>query len=130
MERFLAILFSLAMTLGGYAARAAGDTKAAELLAQARTALGGESRIAKVQGLSCAGTVQRAHHPIFAFDGVCRRQQVAGRFAAEDQAPRRGLNVVGRIRLSAAELTHEQRCTHVWHPRAKVAFQGAHIESM
>ena len=60
MERFLAILFSLAMTLGGYAARAAGDTKAAELLAQARTALGGESKIAKVQGLSCAGTVQRA----------------------------------------------------------------------
>jgi len=48
------------MTLGGYAARAAGDTKAAELLAQARAALGGDKQLSKVQGLSCAGTVQRA----------------------------------------------------------------------
>jgi hypothetical protein len=60
MQRFIALLFSLAMTLGGYAARAAGDTRAAELLAQARAALGGESKLSKVQGLSCAGTVQRS----------------------------------------------------------------------
>jgi hypothetical protein len=60
MQRLIAVLFSLAMTLGGYAARAAGDTKASELLAQARASLGGESKLAKVQGLSCAGTVQRA----------------------------------------------------------------------
>jgi len=60
MQRLFAILFSAALTLGGYAARAAGDTKAAELLAQARAALGGDSRLSKVQGLSCAGTVQRA----------------------------------------------------------------------
>jgi hypothetical protein len=59
MQWLIAIL-SLAMTLGGYAARAAGDAKAAELLAQARAALGGESKLSKVQGLSCAGTVQRA----------------------------------------------------------------------
>jgi hypothetical protein len=60
MQRLFAILFSAALTLGGYAARAAGDTKAAELLAQARAALGGDRRLSKVQGLSCAGTVQRA----------------------------------------------------------------------
>ena len=60
MQRFIALLFSLAMTLGSYAARAAGDTKASELLAQARAALGGESKLSKVQGLSCTGTVQRA----------------------------------------------------------------------
>jgi len=60
MQRLIAVLFSVAMTLGGYAARAAGDTKASELLAQARASLGGESKLAKVQGLSCAGTVQRA----------------------------------------------------------------------
>src|SRR5262245_19041106 len=59
MQRFMAILFSLAMTLRSYAARAAGDTKAAELLMQARAALGGESKLAKVQGLSCTGTLQR-----------------------------------------------------------------------
>ena len=44
------------MTLGGYAARAAGDTKAAQLLAQARAALGGDGKLAKVQGLSATGT--------------------------------------------------------------------------
>lgn len=60
MERLFALLFSVALTLGGYAARAAGDTKAEELLKQARTALGGEAKLSKVQGLSCAGTVQRA----------------------------------------------------------------------
>jgi len=60
MERFLAILFSVLMTLGGYVARAAGDAKASELLAQARAALGGETKLSKVLGLSCAGTVQRA----------------------------------------------------------------------
>ena len=60
MQRFIAMLFSLAMTFGGYAARAAGDSKAAELFAQARAALGGESKLSKVQGLSCAGTVQRS----------------------------------------------------------------------
>jgi hypothetical protein len=60
MQRVIGLMFSLALTLGGYAARAAGDQKAAELLAQARAALGGESRLATVEGLSCAGTAQRA----------------------------------------------------------------------
>jgi len=46
--------------LGGYAAHAAGDVKAEELLKQARASLGGEAKLSKVQGLSCAGTVQRA----------------------------------------------------------------------
>jgi len=59
MQRLGIYLFSLALTLGGYAARAAGDTKAAELLAQARAALGGEAKLSKVQGLSAAGTYQR-----------------------------------------------------------------------
>ena len=59
MQRLGIYLFSLALTFGGYAARAAGDTKAAELLAQARAALGGESKLAKVQGLSASGTYQR-----------------------------------------------------------------------
>jgi hypothetical protein len=59
MQRLAIYLFSLALTLGGYAARAAGDSKAAELLAQARAALGGDAKLAKVQGLSAAGTYQR-----------------------------------------------------------------------
>jgi hypothetical protein len=60
MIRIGIYLLSLALTVGGYAARAAGDTKAAELLAQARAALGGDAKVSKVQGLSCSGTLQRA----------------------------------------------------------------------
>src|SRR5258706_9680620 len=52
-------LLSLAMTAGGYAARAAGDTKAEQLMAQARAALGGEKNLNKVQGLTATGTYQR-----------------------------------------------------------------------
>jgi hypothetical protein len=52
-------LLSLAMTAGGFAARAAGDTKAEQLMAQARTALGGEKNLNKVQGLTASGTYQR-----------------------------------------------------------------------
>jgi hypothetical protein len=59
MQRLIVSLISLAMTLGGLAARAAGDTKAEQLLAQARAALGGDSTLAKVQGLSASGTYQR-----------------------------------------------------------------------
>jgi len=59
MQRLIVSLISLAMTLGGFAARAAGDTKSEQLLAQARAALGGDKNLNKVQGLSAAGTYQR-----------------------------------------------------------------------
>lgn len=59
MQRLIVSLISLAMTLGGFAARAAGDTKAEQLLAQARAALGGEKNLNKVQGLTAAGAYQR-----------------------------------------------------------------------
>ena len=52
-------LLSLAMTAGGYAAHAAGDAKAEQLMAQARAALGGEKNLNKVQGLTATGTYQR-----------------------------------------------------------------------
>ena len=56
MQRLIVSLIALAMTLGGLAA---GDTKAEQLLAQARAALGGEKNMSKAQGLSAAGTYQR-----------------------------------------------------------------------
>jgi hypothetical protein len=59
MQRLIVSLISLAMTLGGFAARAAGDAKAEQLLAQARAALGGEKSLSKVQGLTATGTYQR-----------------------------------------------------------------------
>jgi hypothetical protein len=65
------------LTVGSYVARAAGDTKAAELLAQARAAIGGDSKIAKVQAISAAGTLQRAMGD----------RQVAGEVTLELQLP-------------------------------------------
>ena len=59
MQRILTGLISLALALGSVAARAAGDSKAADLLQLARTALGGEKQVAKVKGLSIAGTATR-----------------------------------------------------------------------
>jgi hypothetical protein len=59
MQRIVSFLIATAMAFGSYAARAAGDSKAADLLTQARAAIGGEKQINRVQGLSCTGTVQR-----------------------------------------------------------------------
>jgi hypothetical protein len=60
MQRLMVSLVWLAMTLGGIAARVEGDSKAEQLLAQARQALGGEKNLNKVQGLTCTGTYQRS----------------------------------------------------------------------
>ena len=59
MQRLIVYLMTLAMTAGGFAARAAGDTKAEQLMAQARAALGGEKNLNKVQGLTATGAYQR-----------------------------------------------------------------------
>jgi hypothetical protein len=59
VQRLIAYLMSIAMTAGGFAARMTGDTKAEQLMAQARAALGGEKNLNKVQGLTATGTYQR-----------------------------------------------------------------------
>jgi hypothetical protein len=59
VQRLMVYFISLAMTIGGYAARAAGDTKAEQLMAQARASLGGEKNLSKVQGLTATGAYQR-----------------------------------------------------------------------
>jgi len=59
VQRLIAYVLSMAMAAGGYAAHAAGDTKAEQLMAQARAALGGEKNLNKVQGLTATGTYQR-----------------------------------------------------------------------
>jgi hypothetical protein len=60
MQRLLTWIITLGMAAGSLTAGAAGDTKAAEVLAKARAAIGGDKQIAKVQGLAIAGTVSRA----------------------------------------------------------------------
>jgi hypothetical protein len=57
MQRLIVSLIGLAMTFASFAARVAGDTKAEQLLAQARAALG--KNLDTVQGLTASGTYQR-----------------------------------------------------------------------
>jgi hypothetical protein len=59
VQRLIVFLMSIAMTAGGFAAGAAGDSKAEQLMAQARAALGGDKSLNKVQGISATGTYQR-----------------------------------------------------------------------
>lgn len=59
LQRMIVWMMSVAMTLGAVAARVDGDTRAEQLLAEARQALGGDKNLAKVQGLACSGTYQR-----------------------------------------------------------------------
>lgn len=59
MQRVIIYLLSLLMTLGSFVARAAGDQKVEQLLAQARAALGGEKNLNKIKGLTATGIYQR-----------------------------------------------------------------------
>ena len=110
MQRLFAILFSAALTLGGYTARAAGDTKAAELLAQARAALGGDSRLSKVQGLSCAGTVQRAIGERQVTGDVTIDLQLPDKFLrTESMSPMGDMTIVTEQGLNGEKLLRNQR---------------------
>ena len=59
MQWFWAALSAAMMTVAGFGAQISGDARAADLLKQARTALGGDAKLAQVTGLSCAGTYSR-----------------------------------------------------------------------
>ena len=59
MQRLLTSLSVFMLTLASFAAQVSGDGRASELIAQARAALGGDTRLAKVQALSASGTYQR-----------------------------------------------------------------------
>jgi hypothetical protein len=59
MQRLIVSFISLGMMFGSLIAGGDGDAKTAELLKRARAAVGGESKLAKVQGLSAAGTLAR-----------------------------------------------------------------------
>lgn len=59
MQRLIVSVISLALTLGGIAAHVDGDTKAEQLLAQARQALGGDKNLNKVHALTATGSYQR-----------------------------------------------------------------------
>jgi len=77
VQRVITLLIGLAMTAGGYAARAAGDSKAEQLLTQARAALGGEKNLTNVRGLTATGTYQR----------TMQDRQLAGEMTIDLQLP-------------------------------------------
>jgi hypothetical protein len=60
MTRVLISLVSFLLTLSTFVAQISGDARTTELLAKAREALGGASRLANVQGLSAIGAYTRA----------------------------------------------------------------------
>src|SRR4029078_11643812 len=59
MQRLMVSFVSLGMMFGSVIAGADGDTKVAALIKQARAALGGDSKLAKIQGLRAAGPLAR-----------------------------------------------------------------------
>jgi len=60
MQQLFIAFVSLFMTVLSFVAGISGDARTTELLAQARAALGGESKLAKVQGFTATGTLMRA----------------------------------------------------------------------
>jgi hypothetical protein len=60
MPRFLASVISFLIAIASFVAQIAADARTTELLAKARAALGGDSRLAKVQGISASGALSRA----------------------------------------------------------------------
>jgi hypothetical protein len=94
VQRLIVWLMATAMSAGGFAARMTGDTKAEQLMAQARAALGGESNLKKVHGLTATGTYQRA----------MQDRQLSGEVTIDLQLPDKflrteSLNPLGDIRL-------------------------------
>jgi hypothetical protein len=77
MQRLLISLLSLGLTISGLFAQATGDKRAMELIGQARAALGGENKLAKVQGLSGTGSYRRA----------LQDRELAGELTLELQLP-------------------------------------------
>jgi hypothetical protein len=95
MPRLLGYLFMTALPLAGYMAQAAGDSRTAELLKQAREALGGESAIDKVKALAAAGSVTRAAGGMQLSGELTLQLQLPDRFLRTDSlSPDGGVTLV------------------------------------
>lgn len=81
MSRVIGNLVMMALSVGGFGQQ--GDGRAAELLRQARAALGGEAALERVSGLSARGTITRAAGDV----------QLSGDMTVEFQLPDRMLRV-------------------------------------
>jgi hypothetical protein len=88
----------LAMTAGGWVARANGDAKAEQLLAQARAALGGEKNLNKVKGLTATGAYQRTQQD----------RQLSGEITIDLQLPDKFLRTESLSPMGDIQLITEQ----------------------
>ncbi len=72
--------------------------------------------------------VQRADDAVLAVDRVRGRQQLAGRLSPQHIAAQRRFQHVGRIRLAALELAHQQRPGKARHMLAQIGFEPPDVE--
>ena len=98
MQRLIVYLLSLLLTVGGYVARAAGDTRAEQLIAQARAALGGAKNLDKVRGLTATGTYQR----------TMQDRQLSGEVTIDLQLPDKLLRTESMSPMGDATIVTEQ----------------------
>ena len=95
MQRRFGYLVMTALAIGVCALQAADDTKAADLLAQARVALGGEQVLARVQSVSASGTVTRAAGSMQLSGDLSLQLQLPDRMLRTDAlSPAGGLTLV------------------------------------
>ncbi len=110
MQRVMLYLMSLLLTLGSFVARAAGDAKAEQLLAQARAALGGEKSLNKVQGLSAAGTYQRTAGDRQLSGDVTIEMQLPDKILrTESMSPMGDLTVITEQGVNGEQLLRSQK---------------------
>jgi hypothetical protein len=77
MPRFFVSVISFLIAIASFVAQISGDARTTELLAKARAALGGDSKLAKVQGLAASGALSRA----------VNESQITGEVTLELQLP-------------------------------------------
>ena len=76
------------------------------------------------------GAAQRGDHAVLAVDGVGGGQQLARRLAPQHELATAGGEVIRRIGLPAAKLSHLDGAAEVGDPLAQVALEGADVEAV
>lgn len=108
MERLVGYLMMMAMSLGGFVEQ--GDGRVAELLRQARAALGGEAALQNVHSLSASGTVKRAAGDIQLGGDLTLQVQLPDRMLRTDSlSPDGGLTLVSEQGFNGDRLLRANR---------------------
>ena len=73
---------------------------------------------------------ERLKDAVFPVDGVRRRQQFPRRLFAQHIGPARRLEMKGRIRLAAVELSHDAALGDAWQAPRQIAYERRLVEAM